>query len=216
MSAALEVLIHQRKSHGNIAVSYGYVRGDARSNVSGASGDVRGGARPAARPPVPPDRRRHASMGATAAAAWLANRGIDVEPGAPWEVSIALDVVDRRPSATFTDTRDTRFHISIGSDEWGFFFCHGGRTSWLRVTDRTFVHERDDHDLLGRVPSLRDLGKLVQSLEERHRFRLRREHAAIRSAIRGAAGGPGAAGAGGAARSAEAEDNVRIWVVASL
>jgi len=139
---------------------------------------------------------RHA--GALASSSWLAGRALSVAPHARWEVSIALDVVGEKPSPTFTDASDTRFHIAIASNEWGFFFCHHSRISWIRVTDLPFVHERDDYGLLERVPPLRDLGRLVQSLEERYRIRFRRELASIRSTIPGA------------------EENVRIWVVAAL
>ena len=139
---------------------------------------------------------RHA--GALAASSWLSGRALGVAPYARWEVSIALDVIDEKASARFQDTSDTRFHIAISSNEWGFFFCHHSRISWIRVTDVPFVHERDDYALLPSVPPLRDLGKLVQLLEERYRFRFRREHAAIRSTI------------------PDAEENIRIWVVAAL
>lgn len=154
------------------------------------------------------ERQKHADIGATygkgrhagalAASSWLAGRALHVPPYARWEVSIALDVVDAKPSPVFRDTADTRFHIAIASNEWGFFFCHHSRISWIRVTDLPFVHERDDYELLSKVPPLRDLGKLVQSLEERYQLRFRREHAAIRSTI------------------PNAEENVRIWCVAAL
>lgn len=154
------------------------------------------------------ERRRHGDVGssygkgrhagALASAAWLSGRGLSAPPYEKWEISIALDVVDGRPSGRFNDASDTRFHIVVASSEWGFFFCHHSRVSWIRVTDLPFVHERDDYELLPQVPPLRDLGKLVQSLEERYRIKFRREHAAIRSTIEGA------------------EDNVRIWCVAAL
>jgi hypothetical protein len=127
---------------------------------------------------------RHA--GALAAGAWLSRRGLMVRPHAPWEVTIALDVVDEKAPASFPDDVATRFHVAIGSTEWGFYFCHQGCSSWIRVTELPFVHERDDFALLAKVPPLRVLGGLVRALEERHRIRFRREHAAIRSTIENA------------------------------
>jgi hypothetical protein len=126
----------------------------------------------------------HAGMLATGS--WLAARGLLVPPRTRWEVTIALDVVDRPAQAAFSEARDTRFHIAIASTEWGFYFCHHGRASWIRVTDVPFVHERDDHALLVRMPPLRALGRLVRSLEDTYCVRFRREHAAIRSTITGA------------------------------
>jgi hypothetical protein len=121
--------------------------------------------------------------GALATASWLSSRGLLVPPRKPWEVSIAIDVVDERAPSVFSEDKDTRFHIAIGSGEWGFFFCHYGLASWIRVIDVPFVHERDEFNLLARVPPLRGLGSLMRTLEEKYRFRFRREHAAIRSTI---------------------------------
>ena len=61
-----------------------------------------------------------------------------------------------------------RFHLAISSTEWGFVLCHAGWTSWIRVTDVPFVHERDDFRLLNQVPPLRDMGSLVQLVEDRY------------------------------------------------
>jgi hypothetical protein len=139
---------------------------------------------------------RHA--GALATASWLSARGLLVPPRTPWEVSIALDVVDERAPAMFVDTTDTRFHIAIASTEWGFYFCHHSRASWIRVTDLPYVHHRDDHALLAKVPPLRELGVLVRSLEETYRIRFRRGCAGIRSTIEGS------------------EPAIRAWVVDAL
>jgi hypothetical protein len=139
---------------------------------------------------------RHA--GALATAVWASARGLLVPPRTEWELSIALDVVDAHVSPWFAETTDTRFHIAIASIEWGFYFCHHSRVSWIRVTDVPFVHERDDFSLLPRTPPLRELGTLVRALEERHRIRFRREHAAIRASL------------------PNAEHAVREWVVGAL
>jgi hypothetical protein len=114
---------------------------------------------------------RHA--GALATAVWLSARGLLVPPRAEWELSIALDV----------DAMDTRFHIAITSIEWGFYFCHHGCASWIRITDVPVVQERDDFALLSKVPPLRELGRMVRSLEETYRIHFRRQHAGIRSTI---------------------------------
>ena len=139
---------------------------------------------------------RHA--GALAASAWLSARGLSVASHLHWEVSIAMDVIDEQPSARFTDTLDTRFHVAIASTEWGFYFCHHSRVSWIRVTDLPFINERDDYMLLPQVPPLRDLGRLIQTLEGKYRIRFRREHAAIRATI------------------PDAEAAIRSWVVSSI
>lgn len=123
--------------------------------------------------------------GALAAGVWLAARRL-VAPDARWEISIALDVAAVEAPARFRDTADSRFHIAIAWSEWGFYFCHHSRASWIRVTDIPFIHERDDYGLLPRVPPLRELGKLMGAIEQRFRFRFRRAHATIRSTIPGA------------------------------
>jgi hypothetical protein len=129
------------------------------------------------------------AAGALAAAAWLRARGI--QASGLWEVSICL-------AASGPDTRDTQLELSINSLEWGLFFRHQQRSSWLRVIDIPFVHERDDFELLDTLPALRDLGSLVQSLEERCRITFARKHAAVRTAL------------------PDAEDVIRIWVTAAL
>lgn len=123
--------------------------------------------------------------GALATSSWLSARGLIVPPRTPWQVSIALDVVDERAPASFSEATATRFHVAIGSTEWGFYFCHGGRSSWIRVTEVPFIHERDDFALRVKVPPLRALGGLVRHLEQTYLVRFRREHAAIRSTIAG-------------------------------
>ena len=121
--------------------------------------------------------------GALATASWLSARGLLVSPHLPWDVSIALDVTCARAPARYSDASETRLHIAIASTEWGIYFCHHSRASWIRVTDLPFVHERDDFGLLAGVPPLRDVGSLVRSLEEKHEVSFRREHAAIRSTL---------------------------------
>ncbi|MGN6109899.1 MAG: hypothetical protein ACTHU0_32630 [Kofleriaceae bacterium] len=139
-----------------------------------------------------------AHAGALAAAAWLSARGLLAPPSARWEISIALDALDRAAATAFDPTSATRFHVAITSTEWGFYLCHGSHSSWIRVTDVPFVHERDDFRLLRHVPPLRDLGSLLQLIEDPLDVAFRRNHASIRSSIPGA------------------EPTIRLWVAASL
>jgi hypothetical protein len=131
-----------------------------------------------------------------ATSAWLSARGLIAPPR--WTVSIALDARPQPASHEFDAAHDTRFHISLNREEWGFFFCHAGKASWIRVTDVAGVFERDEYALVADVPPLRDLGSLVQKLEERHTIRFHRQHASIRTNI------------------PAADSTIRIWVAASI
>ena len=124
-------------------------------------------------------KERHA--GALAASAWLSARGLREPPRQAWDVMIALDVVDHPASPTVTSATDSRFHIAIAAGEWGFFFCHRGKVSWIRVTDVPFINERDEYGLIERTPPLRDLGAIVRELETKFQLAFRREHASIRT-----------------------------------
>ena len=124
--------------------------------------------------------------GALAARQWLAQRGLSSPIGSRWEVGIALDVAPRQASFAFKETVDTRFHLTIQTDEWSFYFCHGNRASGIRVTEVPIVKGRDDHGLLSRTPPLRDIGTLLRELESRHYVRFQRSHAAVRADITGA------------------------------
>ena len=120
--------------------------------------------------------------GRVAAAAWLSQRRI-AAPGPRWHVEIQLDVRDEPAPADFSTTQDSRFHIEIYAEEWGFFFCHAGRASWIRITDVPFVHVRDDHKLLPATPKLPELGTLLRRLEGSHALSFRRDHARIRTTL---------------------------------
>lgn len=85
---------------------------------------------------------------------------------------------DRAPSE-FDEAAATRFHISIYTEEWGIYFCHGGHSSWIRITDIAFVHGRDDFKLLDVIPALKDIGSLMRRLEHHNGFRFQRQHAVI-------------------------------------
>lgn len=96
----------------------------------------------------------------------------------------------------FDETKTTRFHLDLYSEEWGLFFCHLGKASWIRISDLAFVHGRDEHALLGIVPQLRDIGMLIRELERRHGVQFQRKHAVIRTNL------------------ANAEPAIRTWLAA--
>jgi hypothetical protein len=124
------------------------------------------------------------SAGASAAHSWITALGLHPPPGAlRWHAEISLDVIDGPARADFDERVDTRFHIDVYSEEWGFFFCHAGLTSWIRITDIAFVHGRDEHHLLTETPSLDGIGELMRRLEAKHHVRFNREHAIIRTNI---------------------------------
>lgn len=136
------------------------------------------------------------SAGSQASASWLADREVTAPTGTRWHVEVLLDVLEARAPSEHDESTAIRFHIDIYSEEWGFYFCHGGRSSWIRVTDQPFVHGRDDYNLLGLTPSLADIGQLLRHLELKHKIRFRREHANIRTNV------------------PSAEPAVRAWVAA--
>ena len=136
-----------------------------------------------------------ASVGGQASAGWLRARSISTPPTTlRWHVEIAMGLEPTTPPSDFDETKTTRFHLDIYSEEWGVFFCHAGKASWIRVTDLAFVHGRDEHELLGVVPSLRDISLLLRELERRYGIELQREHASIRTNL------------------ANSEAHIRAWI----
>lgn len=120
----------------------------------------------------------------TEAHVWLKNLGLHPPPGTlRWHAEISLDVVAGPARVEFDERVDTRFHIDVYSEEWGFFFCHAGRVSWIRITDIAFVHGRDDHQLLPQTASLDGIGDLIRRLEHQYDVRFNREQAIIRTNI---------------------------------
>lgn len=119
------------------------------------------------------------TAGADAATTWLRERRLGSSK--PWFVEIAVDTSERPVSITFSHDTDTRFHLNVYPDEWGVFFCHGSRASWIRVTDEPFVHGRDDHGLLAQLPQLTQIGYLLHALEDRYGTQFRLEHALVRT-----------------------------------
>jgi hypothetical protein len=119
------------------------------------------------------------TAGKLAAQSWLRSRRLSAPAMMPWHIEVSLDVRDAPAEAVFDERRDTRFRIEVYSEEWGLFFCHQSRASWIRVTDIPFVHGRDDFHILPTLPALKDVGPLVRSLEREHAITFRRERALI-------------------------------------
>lgn len=126
------------------------------------------------------------SAGARASHAWFVDRGLHAPTQKRWHVEIAMSNLDTPTPAQFDERVDTRFHVDIYAEEWGFFFCHGGRMSWIRVTDIPFVHGRDDFGLLAHVPTLSDISTTLRTLEQQHQLQFHRRHALIRTNVAGA------------------------------
>lgn len=134
---------------------------------------------------APPPDPTPPNAGARAAAEWLADREVGRPTMRRWHVEISLSPLDAPASLQFDERVDTRFHVDIYAEEWGFFFCHGGHTSWIRVTDIPFIHGRDDFQLLAQAPPLADIGSLLRGLENEHRLLFRRKHALVRTNLAG-------------------------------
>jgi hypothetical protein len=121
------------------------------------------------------------TVGSIASEAWAHARGITPPTHVRWYVEIALDTSGARPPSEFDEAVATRFQLDIYSEEWGVFFCHHGRASWIRTTDTALVHGRDDFQLLAIVPPLDDIGRLLRHIEQQHGIAFLRQHAAIRT-----------------------------------
>jgi hypothetical protein len=120
--------------------------------------------------PIGTPRGLSANTGPIASAAWLAAR--ELYPKDPkWHAVATLPA------------NGARFQLEIYAEEWGFQFEIADRQSWIRVTDVPFVHGRDDHGLLPRTPSLRQIGRLVRSLESAHGLEFDRAAAKIDTTI---------------------------------
>jgi hypothetical protein len=119
------------------------------------------------------------NTGPLATAVWLMTHGLPCrEPR--WFVEVDLRV----PHAD--EDSATLLRIELFSEEWGFWFRHEGKVSWIRVTDVPFAHGRDEHALLSHTPALKNIGRLVSTLEERFGIQFDREAAEIRTSIVGA------------------------------
>jgi hypothetical protein len=107
--------------------------------------------------------------GPMASAAWLAARDL-IPLETKWSATITFDGAEHHGTdpTVFDEATGTRFRIDIFAEEWGYQFCYRGRSSWIRVTDVRFAHGRDEHELLAVTPPLREIGRLLTSLESRY------------------------------------------------
>ncbi len=92
-----------------------------------------------------------------ASAAWLRNQGLETE-NPHWYLEITIPA----------DSVGVRFELNIYPEEWGFVFRHGRRVSSIRVTDVSFVHGQDDHNLHGITPALDGIKELLTKIERQH------------------------------------------------
>lgn len=138
--------------------------------------------------------RDTSSTGMRAASRWLSDRNLNATSLKRWHVEVSLATLDGPAPTNYDDRVDSRFHVDIYSEEWGFFFCHGGRASWIRVTDIPFVHGHDDFGLLARTSALGDIGGLLRAVEKQHGLAFKRNHALVRTNI------------------ASAESSIRAWI----
>ncbi len=118
-------------------------------------------------------------------AAWLVARGLYPPPGNRWHVKVMLDLSSHPIAATHTRSIDTRFEITIEPDAWGYRFSHADRISTIHVTDTPTARDNDDHHLALATPPLKNLSKLLRSLEERFHVFFPRHHATVNTDISG-------------------------------
>jgi hypothetical protein len=126
-----------------------------------------------------PNKGLSPNTGPLASAAWLVMRGL-VSREPRWYVELTLGTTG------VTGEEPTLLRLELYSEEWGFWFRHDDKISWIRVTDVPFVHGRDDHRLLAETPALKNLGSLVRALERRFGVRFDLEAASIRTSLFGA------------------------------
>ena len=126
-----------------------------------------------------PNKGLSPNTGPLASAAWLVTQGlISHEPRWFVEVTIGTSAEGRHD-----DDAATLLRLELYSEEWGYWFRHDAKVSWIRVTDVPFVHGRDDHSLLPETPKLKNLGQIVRTLEGRFDVQFALEHARIRTSL---------------------------------
>ena len=119
-----------------------------------------------------PERGLSTNTGPVAASMWLVERGLTTSDPR-WFVELALEA----------HRADTRLQLEVYAEEWGLQLQHDGRSSWIRVTDVPFVHGRDDHGLIFRMPRLSKIGTFIAELERDLGVRFDRATPRIRSSI---------------------------------
>jgi hypothetical protein len=128
-----------------------------------------------------PNKGISPNTGPLASAAWLVTRGLSSQEPR-WYVEVTIGTA----GASLDVESVTLLRLELYSEEWGFWFRHDDKISWIRVTDVPFVHGRDDHALLGETPPLKHLGRIVRVLENRFAVRFDVERASIRTSLFGA------------------------------
>jgi hypothetical protein len=118
------------------------------------------------------------NTGPLAAAAWLMARGL-TPPDSRWHAEINISTTE----AAVEEQGPTVFRVELYSEEWGFWFRHAGKVSWIRVTDLPFVHGHDEHGLLADTPALKNLGTFVRTLERRFGFQFALDAPHVRSSL---------------------------------
>lgn len=113
-------------------------------------------------------RRMFTTPGAEAAERWRLALGLSTVPRWFVEITIAAE-------------GGARFDLQVYGEEWGFTFAHGGRTSWIRVTDVPFAHGRDEHGLLDKTPDLLAVHALLAQLERDHGLVFRLDAPSVRT-----------------------------------
>jgi hypothetical protein len=134
--------------------------------------------------PIGTPRGLSSNAGILAVGAWLVARGL-YPPAGPWRIEISLEATSQPGASSQPRSFYTRFEITIASDAWGYRFCHGDRTSTVRVTDIAQARDRDEHRLAMATPPLKQLGKLLRDLEQRYHVFFGRHHATIRTDLSG-------------------------------
>jgi hypothetical protein len=124
------------------------------------------------------------NTGPLATAAWLLGRSLFPREK-NWFVEIELCA---------DNVANARFGIEIYAEEWGFAFRHDDRVSWIRVTDIPFVHGRDDFELLRASSGLRNIGNVIEQVENCYDLHFTRDLAIVRTNI------------------AESDEAIRTWI----
>ena len=117
------------------------------------------------------------------------------EASARWLLALGLAPVPRWYAEITLGGDEPRFCLNVYAEEWGFSFHHGGRASWIRVTDIAFVHGRDDFRLLSEAIDLADAVAMIGRLEAEHAISLPRNAVEIRTNLE------------------NANDAIRAWLV---
>jgi hypothetical protein len=118
-------------------------------------------------------------------AAWAKERKLDTTGKPKWYAEMSLDVKDEPASQVYFGDTASRFHLKIYASEWGYELVHGGKHSHVRIVEEPFVHGHDDFKLLKKTPKLAAIAAFLRELETKHGIAFKREHAFIRTNLKG-------------------------------